>query len=159
MFRGLFSAPHARQTDPSHDNRHHRFATRAIHAGQRPDPTTGAIMPPVYQTSTYVQPALGEPLGGYEYARVSNPTRDALQANVAALEGGRYGAAFASGLAAIEAIVKRLSAGDHVVSEENTYGGTPRMFNTILGDSGSSSRTWMPATRTRSARRSDPTHA
>jgi cystathionine beta-lyase/cystathionine gamma-synthase len=114
------------------NNRHYRFATRAIHAGQRPDPTTGAIMPPIYQTSTYVQPALGEPLEGYEYARVSNPTRDALQANVAALEGGRYGAAFASGLAAIEAIVKHLSAGDHVVSEENTYGGTPRMFNTIL---------------------------
>jgi cystathionine beta-lyase/cystathionine gamma-synthase len=109
-----------------------RFATRAIHAGQRPDPTTGAIMPPVYQTSTYVQPALGEPIDGYEYARVTNPTRTALQANVAALEGARYGAAFGSGLAAIEAIVKRLSAGDHVVSEENTYGGTPRMFNTIL---------------------------
>jgi cystathionine beta-lyase/cystathionine gamma-synthase len=113
-------------------DRDFRFATRAIHAGQRPDPATGAIMPPVYQTSTYVQPALGQPLHGYEYGRVSNPTRDALQANVAALEGGRYGAAFGSGLAAIEAIVKRLSAGDHVVSEENTYGGTPRMFDTIL---------------------------
>ncbi len=109
-----------------------RFATRAIHAGQEPDPTTGAIMPPVYQTSTYVQPALGEPKRGYEYARVTNPTRDALQANVAALEGGRHGAAFGSGLAAIEAVVKRLSAGDHVVSEENTYGGTTRMFNTVL---------------------------
>jgi cystathionine beta-lyase/cystathionine gamma-synthase len=109
-----------------------RFATRAIHAGQEPDPTSGAIMPPIYQTSTYVQPALGQPKLGYEYARVSNPTRDALQANVAALEGGRHGAAFASGLAAIEAVVKKLSAGDHVVSEENTYGGTTRMFNTIL---------------------------
>lgn len=114
------------------DDTNHRFATRAIHAGQRPDPTTGAIMPPIYQTSTYVQPALGEPLGGYEYARVTNPTRDALQGNVAALEGGRHGAAFGSGMAAIEAIVKKLSAGDHVVSEENTYGGTTRMFNTIL---------------------------
>jgi cystathionine gamma-lyase len=114
-------------------DREQRFATRAIHAGQRPDPTTGAIMPPVYQTSTYVQPTLGEPIDGYEYARVTNPTRDALQANVAALEGARHGAAFGSGMAAIEAIVKRLSAGDHVVSEENTYGGTPRMFNTILG--------------------------
>ena len=109
-----------------------RFATLAIHAGQQPDPTTGAIMPPVYQTSTYVQPALGQPKQGYEYARVTNPTRDALQANVAALEGGRYGASFGSGLAAIEAIVKKLSAGDHVVSEENTYGGTTRMFDTIL---------------------------
>jgi cystathionine beta-lyase/cystathionine gamma-synthase len=113
-------------------DRNHRFATRAIHAGQRPDPTTGAIMPPVYQTSTYVQPSLGEPIDGYEYARVTNPTRDALQANVAALEGGRYGAAFGSGMAAIDAIVRKLSAGDHVVSEENTYGGTPRLFNTIL---------------------------
>jgi cystathionine gamma-lyase len=110
----------------------YRLATRAIHAGQRPDPTTGAIMPPIYQTSTYVQPALGEPVQGYEYARVTNPTRDALQENVAALEGGRYGAAFGSGLAAIEAIVKKLSAGDHVVSEENTYGGTTRMFDTVL---------------------------
>ncbi|MGK7310796.1 MAG: trans-sulfuration enzyme family protein [Candidatus Longimicrobiales bacterium M2_2A_002] len=109
-----------------------RFATRAIHAGQRPDPTTGAIMPPVYQTSTYVQPALGEPKEGYEYARVTNPTRDALQANIASLEGARYGAAFGSGIAAIEAIVKKLSAGDHVVSEENTYGGTTRMFDTVL---------------------------
>lgn len=114
------------------DHTEHRFATRAIHAGQRPDPTTGAIMPPIYQTSTYVQPALGEPVHGYEYARVTNPTRDALQANVAALEGGRHGAAYGSGMAAIEAIVKKLSAGDHVVSEENTYGGTTRMFNTVL---------------------------
>jgi cystathionine gamma-lyase len=113
-------------------DRDYRFATLAIHAGQRPDPTTGAIMPPVYQTSTYVQPALGQPLGGYEYARVTNPTRDALQANVAGLEAGRYGAAFGSGMAAIDAILRKLSAGDHVVSEENTYGGTPRLFNTIL---------------------------
>lgn len=110
----------------------HRFATRAIHAGQHPDPTTGAVMPPVYQTSTYVQPKLGEPKGGYEYARVQNPTREALERNIAALEGGTHGAAFASGLAAIEAIVKTLSAGDHVVSEENVYGGTQRMFEKVL---------------------------
>ncbi|MGH7483790.1 MAG: trans-sulfuration enzyme family protein [Longimicrobiales bacterium] len=109
-----------------------RFGTRAIHAGQTPDPTTGAIMPPIFQTSTYVQEALGKPRAGYEYARVSNPTRAALEANVASLEDGRHGAAFASGLAAIEAILKRLSAGDHVVSEENTYGGTHRMFTRIL---------------------------
>jgi cystathionine beta-lyase/cystathionine gamma-synthase len=109
-----------------------RFGTRAVHAGQRPDPTTGAIMPPVYQTATYVQPELGKPLQGYEYARVQNPTREALEANVAALEGARHGAAFASGLAAIEAIVKRLSTGDHVVYEENVYGGTHRMFTQIL---------------------------
>ncbi|HKJ91786.1 MAG TPA: aminotransferase class V-fold PLP-dependent enzyme, partial [Longimicrobiales bacterium] len=110
----------------------HRFATRAIHAGQHPDPTTGAIMPPIYQTSTYVQEALGKPRAGYEYARVQNPTRHALEANVAALEGARHGAAFATGLAAIEAVVKRLSAGDHVVTEENTYGGTTRMFQHVL---------------------------
>jgi cystathionine gamma-lyase len=110
----------------------HRFGTRAVHAGQSPDPTTGAIMPPIYQTSTYVQPALGEPKQGYEYARVTNPTRTALEANIAALEGAEHGMAFASGLAAIEAVVKRLSAGDHVVYEENVYGGTHRMFVTVL---------------------------
>lgn len=105
-----------------------RFATRAIHAGQAPDPSTGAIMPPVFQTSTYVQPRLGQPLHGYEYARVQNPTREALEANVAALEDGRHGIAFASGMAAIEAVIKRLSAGDHIVYEQNVYGGTHRMF-------------------------------
>ncbi len=109
-----------------------RFATRAVHAGQTPDPSTGAIMPPIYQTSTYVQPKLGEPLHGYEYARVQNPTREAMERNVAALESGAHGAAFASGLAAIEAIVKRLSAGDHVIYEENVYGGTHRMFVSVL---------------------------
>jgi cystathionine beta-lyase/cystathionine gamma-synthase len=109
-----------------------KFGTLAIHAGQEPDPTTGAIMPPVYQTSTYVQPALGEPLHGYEYARVQNPTREAMERNVAALEGATHGIAFASGMAAIEAIVKRLSTGDHVVYEENVYGGTHRMFVQVL---------------------------
>jgi len=107
------------------------FATRAIHAGQEPDPTTGAIMPPIYQTSTYRQPELGRHLG-YEYARVQNPTREALEGNLAGLEGGRHGIAFASGLSAIEAVVKTLDAGDHVVSEENTYGGTNRMFTRVL---------------------------
>ena len=109
-----------------------RFGTLAIHAGQEPEPTTGAIMPPIFQTSTYVQPAVAEPKLGYDYARAANPTREALERNVAALEGGRHGLAFASGLAAIEAVIKRLSAGDHVVSEENTYGGTTRMFNRVL---------------------------
>ena len=109
------------------------FGTRAVHAGVSPEPTTGAIMTPIFQTSTYVQPAVGEPLGGsYDYGRTANPTREALEVNFAALEGGAQGVAFASGLAAIEAIVKRLSAGDHVVSEENTYGGTTRMFNHVL---------------------------
>ena len=109
-----------------------RFDTLTIHAGQSPDPSTGAIMPPVYQTSTYVQPALGEPLHGYEYARVQNPTREALERNVAALEGGRHGMAFSSGMAAIEAIIKTLDAGDHVVYEENVYGGTHRMFTMVM---------------------------
>lgn len=109
-----------------------RFATRAVHAGQKPDPSTGAIMPPIYQTSTYVQPALGQPLHGYEYARVQNPTREAMEANVAALENGTHGIAFASGLAAIESIIKRCSAGDHVIYEENVYGGTHRMFVSVL---------------------------
>jgi cystathionine beta-lyase/cystathionine gamma-synthase len=109
------------------------FGTLAIHAGQAPEPTTGAIMPPIFQTSTYVQPAIAEPLGGiYDYARVANPTREALERNLAALEGGPHGIAFSSGLAAIEAVLKTLSAGDHVVSEENTYGGTTRMFTRVL---------------------------
>jgi cystathionine beta-lyase/cystathionine gamma-synthase len=109
-----------------------RFGTRAIHAGQTPDASTGAIMPPIYQTSTYVQPRLGEPLHGYEYARVQNPTREALERNVAALEGAAHGIAFASGMAAIEALVKRLAAGDHVIYEENVYGGTHRLFVMVL---------------------------
>lgn len=109
------------------------FGTLAIHAGVSPEPVTGAIMTPIFQTSTYVQPAVGEPLNGtYDYGRTANPTREALEANIAALESGTHGIAFASGLAAIEAVVKRLSAGDHVVSEENTYGGTTRMFNHVL---------------------------
>ncbi|MDP2498523.1 MAG: cystathionine gamma-synthase [Candidatus Palauibacterales bacterium] len=108
------------------------FGTRAIHAGQRPDPTSGAVMTPIYQTSTYVQDAVGEPRGGHEYARVTNPTRGALEGNLASLEAGRHGAAFASGMAAIEAVVKGvLSRGDHVVCGANVYGGTDRLFRTV----------------------------
>lgn len=106
------------------------FSTDAIHAGQEPDPTTGAIMTPIYQTSTYVQDGLGRHKG-YEYARTRNPTREALERNVAALEGGRHGFAFASGLAALDAAMKLLSAGDHVVSGENVYGGTHRQMTHI----------------------------
>ena len=109
-----------------------RFGTRAIHAGVEPEPVTGAIMTPIFQTSTYVQPAVGEPREHYDYGRTANPTREALEANAASLESGTGAVAFASGLAAIEAILKRLSAGDHVVSEENTYGGTTRMFDRVL---------------------------
>ena len=113
-----------------------RFGTRAVHAGQAHEPTTGAIMTPIFQTSTYVQPAVAQPRLGYDYGRTANPTREALERNVAALEQGRHGVAFASGLAAIEAVVKRLAAGDHVVSEENTYGGTTRMFSLVLAKLG-----------------------
>ncbi len=115
--------------DPRADDLHlePRFGTRAIHGGQSPEPTTGAVMTPIFQTSTYVQPGLdaGWP---YEYARVQNPTREALERNLASLEGGAHGIAFASGMSAIEAVVKRLSSGDHVLCEENVYGGTHRMF-------------------------------
>jgi cystathionine beta-lyase/cystathionine gamma-synthase len=107
------------------------FGTLAVHAGQRPDPTTGAIMTPVYQTSTYVQPELGRHLG-YEYARTQNPTREALEGNIAALEGGRFGVAFASGLAAIDAVGRLFSAGDHIVSGEGVYGGTYRLFTQVM---------------------------
>ena len=108
------------------------FETLAIHAGQTPDPMTGAVMPPIYQTSTYVQDGVGKPRGGHEYARVTNPTRTALEENLAALEGGAVGAAFGSGLAAIEAILKALlEEGDHVVCGSNVYGGTERMFRTV----------------------------
>ncbi|MEJ2370113.1 MAG: cystathionine gamma-synthase, partial [Gemmatimonadales bacterium] len=106
--------------------------TLAIHAGHTPDPMTGSVMPPIYQTSTYVQDGVGEPRGGHEYARVTNPTRTALEENLAALEGGSVGAAFGSGLAAIEAVLKAvLEEGDHVVCGSNVYGGTERMFRTV----------------------------
>jgi cystathionine beta-lyase/cystathionine gamma-synthase len=108
-----------------------RFSTVCIHAGQEPDPSTGAIITPIYQTSTYVQDALGEHKG-YEYARTQNPTRSALEANLAAIEGGRRGFAFASGMAAINAIASRLSSGDHVLLTDNVYGGTYRLFDKVL---------------------------
>jgi cystathionine beta-lyase/cystathionine gamma-synthase len=107
------------------------FQTDAIHAGQIPDPTTGAIMTPIYQTSTYVQDALGKHKG-YEYARTGNPTRSALEKNIATLEGGKYGIAFASGLAAINALISLLKQGDHIVVTANVYGGTYRLFSLIL---------------------------
>ncbi|HEX6059231.1 MAG TPA: aminotransferase class I/II-fold pyridoxal phosphate-dependent enzyme [Gemmatimonadaceae bacterium] len=107
------------------------FGTRAIHAGQRPEPLAGAIMTPVYLTSTYVQEGLGVNKG-YEYARGKNPTREALERNVAALEGGRHGFAFASGTGCIDSIMKMFRAGDHIVCGENVYGGTFRLFDRIL---------------------------
>jgi len=108
-----------------------RFSTICLHAGQEPDPSTGAIITPIYQTSTYVQDALGVHKG-YEYARTQNPTRAALEGNIAAIEGGAAGFAFASGMAAIGAIGTMLKAGDHVVVSKNTYGGTFRFFDKVL---------------------------
>ncbi len=107
-----------------------RFGTRAVHAGHIADPLAGAVMTPIYQTSTYIQDGLGRHKG-YEYARTQNPTREVLERNVAALEGGRHGFAFASGLAALDAALKLLSAGDHVVSGENVYGGTHRQMTHV----------------------------
>ena len=108
-----------------------RFSTISIHAGQTPDPATGAIVTPIYQTSTYVQDALGVHKG-YEYARTSNPTRAALEGNLAAIERGKAAFAFASGMAAESAVMRLLQAGDHVVVTDNTYGGTYRLFERVL---------------------------
>lgn len=107
------------------------FGTRAIHAGQRPEPLAGAIMTPVYLTSTYVQDALGENKG-YEYARGRNPTREAFERNVASLEGGRHGFAFASGMGCLDSLTKLFRAGDHLICAENVYGGTFRLFDQVL---------------------------
>src|SRR5574341_2259817 len=111
------------------------LGTRAVHAGQRPDEETGAIMTPIYQTSTYVQPELGRHKG-FEYARTRNPRRDALERNLAALEGGTHGVAFSSGLAATDAVLKLLRAGDHVICAENVYGGTHRLMTQVFAHLG-----------------------
>lgn len=108
-----------------------RFATLCVHAGQTPDPSTGAITTPIFQTSTYVQEALGRHKG-YEYARTQNPTREALEANLAALEGGAGACAFASGMAAIDAVLSQYRTGDHVIATDNIYGGTFRLFDKVL---------------------------
>ena len=135
-----------------------RFSTRCLHAGQEPDPSTGAIITPIYQTSTYVQDELGKHKG-YEYARTQNPTREALERNIANIESGTAGFAFASGMAAIGAIATLLKAGDHVVVSDNTYGGTFRLFDKVLtkfqlsfsyvdtGDLDATERAFTPATR------------
>ncbi|MBV9019879.1 MAG: cystathionine gamma-synthase [Ktedonobacteraceae bacterium] len=108
-----------------------KFATKAIHAGQHPDPATGAIMTPIFQTSTYAQSGVGEHKG-FEYARTGNPTRSALEDCIAALENGSYGLAFASGMAAEQAVLSQLSAGDHLLSCDDLYGGTYRMFESVM---------------------------
>lgn len=136
----------------------HQFATRTIHAGQRPDPLAGAVMPPIYQTSTYQQDGIGRHKG-YEYARTHNPTREALERNVASLEGGAYGFAFGSGLAALDTVLKLLKSGDHVVCGTNVYGGTHRLMERVyrnfgltftytdLRDAANLERALTPATR------------
>ena len=111
------------------------FATDAIHVGQEPDPATGAIIVPIYQTSTFVQEELGKHKG-YEYARTSNPTRAALERNLAALEGAPFSFAFASGMAAINCLMSLLKSGDHVVAGQNLYGGSFRLFERVLKDFG-----------------------
>src|SRR6516164_2798696 len=112
------------------------FATRAIHAGQEPDPSTGAVTVPIFATSTYVQQEIGKNKG-YEYARVSNPTRTRLEENLAALEGGTSAHVFASGMAAVTAVTQcYLKQGDHLICGHNAYGGVPRLFNQVLAKYG-----------------------
>jgi cystathionine beta-lyase/cystathionine gamma-synthase len=106
------------------------FSTECIHAGQEPEPVTGAVTYPIFQTSTYVQPKLGEHKG-YEYARTKNPTRSVLEANLAALEGGKFGHCFASGMSATDTVLRMLKSGDHVVAGENMYGGSYRLFSRV----------------------------
>src|SRR5438270_6377871 len=111
------------------------FATTAIHAGNEPDSATGAVTVPIYQTSTYAQEGLGRHKG-FEYARTQNPTRFAVEQNIAALEGARFGYAFASGMSAIDATLRLVKSGEHVVVSDNTYGGTFRLFSRVLAGYG-----------------------
>ena len=141
-----------------HDHEH-GFATRAVHAGQMPEPLAGAVMTPIYQTSTYVQEGLGQNKG-YEYARTQNPTREALERNVASLEGATHGFAFGSGLAALDAVLKLLRRGDHVVCGENVYGGSHRLMERIYAQSRAlRSPSWTCATSANVERAAHPGHA
>lgn len=130
FYRSPFPVPLVSMTRLSDSDENLGFATRAVHAGQHPDPVSGAVMTPIYQTSTYAQEGLGKHKG-YEYARTQNPTREALERNVASLEGGQHGFAFGSGLAALDAVLKLLKAGDHVVSGANIYGGSHRLMERV----------------------------
>src|SRR5690349_16193359 len=117
------------------NNKQHKLATKLIHAGVAPDPTTGAIMTPIYQTSTYVQDAPGDHKG-YEYARTQNPTRTVLQNALAAIENGHYGLCFGSGMAATDAVAKLLMPGDEVIVSNDLYGGTYRIFTKVFANYG-----------------------
>ena len=108
-----------------------KFDTLAVHAGIHPDPSTGAILPPIFQTATYVLDEVGKGKG-YDYTRASNPTRTVLEANIAALEGGKYGIAYASGMSAVDAVMKLFSPGDHIVCSDDVYGGVSRLYNDVL---------------------------
>jgi len=108
-----------------------KFDTKVVRAAIKPDPTTGAIVPPLYQTATYVLPEVGRDLG-FDYTRSANPTRQVLEENLAAIEGGKYGVCFASGMAAVDSCLKLLKAGDHVVCTDDVYGGVSRHFDNIL---------------------------
>lgn len=119
----------------THDHKH-GFGTKAIHAGQRPDPSTGAIMTPIYQTSTFVQQSPGKIVGEYDYSRAANPTRTAIEANLAALEGGKFGLCYSSGVAATGAVLHTLSAGDNVLLCDDVYGGTNRLFHRVFAQLG-----------------------
>ena len=112
-----------------------KFGTKAIHAGVKPDPVSGAIMTPIYQTSTYVQKAPGKH-SGYEYARTQNPTRDALQESLASIENGKYGICFSSGLAAMDAIIKLLKSGDEIIATNDLYGGSYRLLTKVFAQFG-----------------------
>jgi cystathionine beta-lyase len=113
-----------------------RFNTKTIHGGQHPDPTTGAVMPPIYQTTTFAQTSPGQPLGKYEYSRTANPTRTALESALASIENGARGLAFSSGLAATDCLMRGLKAGDEVIAMDDLYGGTYRLFTRIYKNSG-----------------------
>src|SRR2546430_5238092 len=125
IFNSQFSISHSEAERPM------GFSTDCIHAGQEPEPQTGAVSVPIFQTSTYVQPELGKHKG-YEYARTKNPTRSVLEAALAALERGKHGHCFASGMSAIDVVFRMLQAGDHVVAGENMYGGSYRLFRRVL---------------------------
>ena len=112
-----------------------KFGTKVIHAGIEPDPTSGAVMTPIYQTSTYVQEAPGKHKG-YEYARTQNPTRSALEANLAALENGKAAICFSSGMAAMDNVMKLLSPGDEIISTNDLYGGSYRLMTKVYEDFG-----------------------
>ena len=127
--------PFLQFSNMNHDYSDYQFGTKAIHAGMEPDPSTGAIMTPIFQTSTYVQAAPGQHQG-YAYARGKNPTRDALQKNIAALEGGKHCLCFSSGMGAIDAVIKLLKPGDEVVTGDDLYGGSYRMFTKVFANYG-----------------------